>query len=190
VKCEESYPQGSYEECQLNLGHRADHEYFGTKWARPVPAEPDPDVEAILDRAIRETRTWGAEERRYPVVVERTLTYVVWVDADCEDSALKNAADDAWEMDLGKEAPIDGSDEVRRLSDFERTESWRSEIGSEYGPRIVCPGCGRFSFRREWFHDPFRKCHGPIEWRESQAPNPRWRWSRKHEAHAGRAVTA
>ena len=57
MKCDEPYPQGSYEECQRDLGHRGDHEYFGKKWARPEPAEPDPDVEAILDRAIRETRT-------------------------------------------------------------------------------------------------------------------------------------
>ena len=39
MKCNEPYPQGSYEECQLDLGHRGDHEYFGKKWARPEPAE-------------------------------------------------------------------------------------------------------------------------------------------------------
>lgn len=190
MKCDEPYPQGSYEECNLDLGHRGDHEYYGKTWPRPVPAEPDENVDVLLSRAIRETRTWGADERRYPVVIERTQVYVVWIDADCEDNALKNAADDAWEMDLGKEMPIDGSDEVRRLDSFERTEAWRSEIGYEYGPRIQCPGCGRQAFRREWFHDPMRKCHGPIEWHEMDAVKPPYRWSRKHKAHAGRAVTA
>jgi hypothetical protein len=190
MKCAEPYPQGSYEECQLDLGHRGDHAYFDTKWARPEPAEPNPAVEAILDRAIRETRTWGEDERRYPVVIERTQVYVVWVDADCEDNALKDAADEPWEIDTSKEMAIDGSDHVRRLDDFERTEAWRSETGYEYGPRIQCPGCGRFSFRREWFHDPMRKCHGPIVWRETQAPNPRYRWSREHRAHPGAEVAA
>jgi hypothetical protein len=190
MKCEEPYPQGSYEECQLHLGHRGDHEYFGKKWSRPEPAEPNPDVEAILDRADRETRAWGTEERSYPVVIERTLTYVIWVDADCDDNALKNAADNCWEMDTSKETPIDGSDLVRRLDKFERQEAFRSEMGHEFGPRIECPGCGRQSFRREWFHDPMRKCHGPIGWRETQAPSPRYRWSREHKAHAGWQVTA
>ncbi|UOB09138.1 hypothetical protein MQE23_08740 [Streptomyces sp. HP-A2021] len=188
MKCEESYPQGSYEECQLDLGHRGDHEYFGKKWARPEPAEPNEDVDVLLSRAVREARAWGTEERSYPVVIERTQTYVIWVDADCEDSALKNAADDSWEIDTSKEMPIDGSDLVRRLDKFERTEAFRSEIGSEYGPRIQCPDCGRSSFRREWFHNPMRKCHGPIEWDETQAPSPRYRWYRKQQAHAGAGV--
>jgi hypothetical protein len=190
VKCEEPYPQGTYEECNLDLGHRGDHEYYGKKWARPVPAEPDPAVEAILDRAIRETRTWGAGERRYPVVIERTQVYVVWVDADCEDNALKDAADEPWEIDTSKETPIDGSDHVRRLTEFERTEAWRGEMGSQYGPWIQCPGCGRLAFRREWRHDPMRKCHGPIEWDETRAPNPRYRWYRRSRAHAGAGVAA
>lgn len=190
MKCEEPYPQGTYEECQLDLGHRGDHEYFGKTWSRPEPAEPNPAVEEILDRAIRETRTWGENERRYPVVIERTQVYVVFVDADCEDNALKDAADEPWEIDTSKEMAIDGSDHVRRLDEFERTETWRSEIGYEYGPRIQCPGCGKQSFRREWFHNPYRKCHGPIVWRESGAPNPRYRWSREHQAHPGKQVAA
>lgn len=190
MKCHEPYPEGSYEECQLDLGHRGDHEYFGKRWSRPEPAESDENVEVLLDRADREARAWGTEERSYPVVIERTLTYVVWVDADGEDNALKNAADDAWEMDLSKESPIDGSDEVRRLEKWERQEAFRSEMGSEFGPRIQCPDCRRQSFRREWFHDPLRKCHGPIEWHESSAPNPRYRWDRKHQSTAGTEVAA
>lgn len=188
MRCNEPYPQGTYEECNLDLGHRGDHEYYGKKWPRPEGAEPNPEIQAILDRAIHEARAWGADERSYPVVIERTQTYVVWVEGDCEDSALKNAADDCWEMDLDKESPIDGSDEVRRLDKYERQEAIRSEYGYEYGPRIACPDCGKQSFSREWYHDPFRKCHGPIEWSEYPAPNPRYRWSRKHQAHPGTAV--
>lgn len=190
MKCEESYPQGSYEECQLDLGHRGDHEYFDKKWPRLVPAEPNEDITDLLDRADRETRAWGTDERSYPVVIERTLTYVVWVDADCEDNALQDAAYEPWEIDTDKETPIDGSDLVRRLTGFERTETFRSEIGYEYGPRIECPGCGRSSFRRMWYHNPLRKCHGPIVWEETRAPNPRYRWCRKQEAHAGWQVSA
>ena len=190
MKCNESYPQGSYEECQLDLGHRGDHEYFGKKWARPVPAETNEDVEALLDRAERATRAWGTDERNYPVIIERTQIYVVWVEGDCEDSALKNAADGAWEMDLGKESPIDGYDEVRRVDKNELRDAVSSEMGYEFGPRLQCPDCRRQSFRREWFHDPMRKCHGPIKWLESKAPNIRYRWYRDHEAHAGRAVAS
>lgn len=167
MKCNEPYPEGSYEECRLDLGHRGDHEYFDKKWARPEPAEPDPAVEALLDRAISEARVWGVEERKFPVVIERTLTYVYWVDADCEDDALKNAADDSWEIDLAKEQPIDGSDHVRRLDEFERRDAFQSEMGYEFGPKLPCPDCGRFSFRREWYHDPYRKCHGPIAWHKN-----------------------
>ncbi|MFB6619437.1 hypothetical protein ACFC5H_09080 [Streptomyces rochei] len=166
MKCNEPYPQGSYEECRLDLGHTGDHEYFDKKWSRPEPADPDPAVEALLDQAAREARVWGVGERKFPVVIERTLTYVLWVDADCEDNALLNAADDSWETDLSKETPTNGSDEVRRLDEFERQDAFESEMGREFGPQIQCPGCRRLSFRREWFHDPYRKCHGPIAWRQ------------------------
>jgi hypothetical protein len=190
VKCNEPYPQGSYEQCTRDLCHNGDHEYFGKKWPRLVPAEPNEDVDVLLSRADRETRAWGTDERSYPVVIERTVTYVYWVDASSEDHALKSVASDTWEIDLSKETGLDCSDEVRRLDKFEWEEAFRSEIGYEYGPRIQCPGCGRSSFRREWFHDPMRKCHGPIEWRETQAPNPHYRWSREHKAHAGQQATA
>ena len=188
MKCSEPHPQASYEECQLDLCHRGDHEYFGKKWARPELAEPNEDIEVLLDRADRETRAWGTDERRYPVIIERTVTYVYWADAASEDDALKHTASDTWEIDLSKEVGIDCTDEVRRLEKWERHDAFRSEMGYEFGPRIECPDCHRQSFRREWFLDPMRKCHGPIKWRESKAPNIRYRWSREHEAHPGRAV--
>jgi hypothetical protein len=166
MKCEETYPEGSYEECRLDLGHRGDHEYFDIKWARPEPAEPDSAVEALLNRAAREARLWGAKDRKFPVVIERTMTYVYWVDADCEDDALKDVDDGAWEIDLDKSDPIDGSDHVRRLDEFERRAAFESEMGFEFGPRIQCPDCHRLAFRREWYHDPYRKCHGPLVWRQ------------------------
>lgn len=192
MKCEERYPeQYAYEECQRDLGHSGNHDYFGKTWARPEPAEPDEDIEVLLDRADRETRAWGTEDRSYPVVIERTVTYVYWVDAASEDDALKNVASDTWEIDLSKEPGIDCADEVRRLDQFERRDAFHSEMGYEFGPRLQCPGCHRQSFRREWFHNPMRKCHGPIEWDErTAASSPRYQWYRVHKAHAGSAVPA
>ena len=39
-------------------------------------------------------------------------------------------------------------------------------------------------------HDPFRRCHGPIQWRENtHASALQWRYSREHKA-TPMAVTA
>lgn len=190
MKCNEPYPQGSYEECRLDLGHRGDHEYFDTKWSRPEPARPNEDVEAILDRADHETRAWGTEDRSYPVIIERTQVYVYWVDAETEDKALLYVNNNCWEISLDKEQPVNGWDEVRRVDDMERRDAFSNEQCGFIGPRIACPDCGNLSMRREWNHNPLRKCHGSIEWIEVTAPiSPRYQWRRKHEAHAG-AVAA
>lgn len=165
MKCASPYPDGSYQECQEKLGHSGQHTYPGLKWPRLEPAELDMDIEILLDRAARQRNVWDLNDREYPVVIERTLTYVLWVDADSEDSALKSTASDSWEISLSKETPTDCSDEVRRLDEFERPAAFEAEgMQTWIGPEIACPDCARTAFRREWYHDPFRRCHGPIVW--------------------------
>lgn len=190
MKCEDPSPEGTYEECQLDLRHSGDHEYFGTKWPRLEPGELDPDVEALIDAGVNARRTWGLDDRTYPVVIERTITYVYWAEAASEEDALASIAGDTWEINLSNEESIDCSDEVRRIGEFERNDAFKARHFGRIGPEIRCPGCGRDSFRREWYHDPMRKCHGPIVWHEvAHATQLSWRYSRKHQA-TPMAVTA
>ncbi|MGW6604855.1 hypothetical protein [Streptomyces sp. NPDC055036] len=81
--------------------------------------------------------------------------------------------------DLDSEQEIDGSLEFRRIDSYERS----SLTGALIGPSIVCPDCGKLAARREWFHNPYRKCHGPIEWRENvHARTLQWRYRRESKA--------
>ena len=166
MKCSDPYPEGSYEECQLDLGHAGQHEYVGTTWARLQPKALDPDVASLLEET-KPPRTWGVDERKYPVVVTETITRVIWVAAESEDEALGYWEDDYADLDLKDADVIDGSLEFERPDEFQRQEAAEHRHHRQkIGPQIACPGCGELAFRREWFHDPYRKCHGPIEWRE------------------------
>ncbi|MFE3657215.1 hypothetical protein [Streptomyces sp. NPDC059165] len=169
--------------CQLELGHSGAHEYFGKKYARPrASGELSLDVISHLEDAIPAT-AWGVNERSYPVMVEATSRYVVWVDAESEDEALAYWADDPTELDLKGEMVIDGELEVQRLDRFAAQDAFQSRHhGQKIGPQIACPGCGVLAMRREWYHDPMRKCHGPIKWRESNSPSLRYRYSREIQA--------
>lgn len=169
MKCSEPYPDGSYEECQRDLGHSGQHEYFSTKWARPQLNQLTPDVESVLEETLP-PNAWGVDERSFPVVVVETITRVVWVDAESEDEAIAYWADDFADLDLKSGHVIDGYLEFQRPDEFQRQEA--SEVrrhGQNIGPEIQCPDCGRLSLKREWYHDPYRKCHGPIEWRKTPA---------------------
>ncbi|MFF3730437.1 hypothetical protein ACFYXM_08990 [Streptomyces sp. NPDC002476] len=183
MKCEEPlYMPGedySSRDCQLKLGHSGDHEYFGgQKFPRPKPAEPDPAITELIERAAAKCGAWGLDESQWPIVVEVTSVYVITAPGATEDEALEYWADDY--PDLDGEQAIDGSFEIRRLDRWQRHGTLSC---SPFGPEIQCPGCGKLAMRREWYHDPLRKCHGPIQWRENtNARSLQWRYRREHKA--------
>lgn len=182
MKCGEPQPGSSYATCDKNLRHSGDHRYLNQSWPRPVPAEPDWDVNELLDAAVPRD-CWDYTERSYPIVVVETITKVIWVDAEDEDHALDRYADDWSDIPLEGAHVISGDLELRRPEVWERDEAFRSQReGSRIGPKIACPGCGRLAFRREWMHDPMRKCHGPIEWSEARSAQPSWRWRREFKS--------
>ncbi|MFJ9740882.1 hypothetical protein [Streptomyces sp. NPDC101166] len=181
MKCGEPMPGSSYQACDRDLKHSGDHAYLGQRWPRPVPAGPDWGVQDFLEDAIPAT-AWGIEERSYPIIMTETITRVIWVDAENEDKALAYWGDDPSERPSGGEV-LDGS------LDFERPDNWQRQAAfeaircqSKIGPLVTCPGCGAEAFRREWMHNPMRKCHGPIEWRETPSKNPRFQWRREFKS--------
>lgn len=189
MNCDEPlYTDGddySYRDCQLKLGHTGAHEYFGEKYPRPEPTEPNPDIADLIEQAAGKHRSWDLDERQWPIVVTVTSTYVIKAPGATEDEALKYWDGDY--PDLDGETTIDGDFEITRLDRWQRDSLTPY---SPFGPHIACPGCGKQAMRREWYHDPFRKCHGPIEWRENtHARALQWRYSREHKA-TPMAVTA
>lgn len=178
MKCDEPMPDGSYKTCDKDLKHAGSHRYLNESWPRLEPNEPDPKVAALLERT-KSARSWGLDERRFPIVVIETITRVMWVDAEDEDDALARWADDYSDIDLDGTQVLDGYLEFRRIDDSEHFDLGRT---SPIGPMIACPGCGTQAMQRSWYHNPLRKCHGPIKWRETKAPNIQYRWMREHEA--------
>lgn len=181
MKCDEPYEGNEFEGCLKELGHAGDHERFRTRWPRPVPAgELSDEVLALIPSR------YDIDERDYYLVFEVTSVYLIKVTGESEDDALKQYSDYADMPDFSRESPIDGDVSVRRPTQYERSMN----TGAPIGPVIACPDCGKQAMTRSWYHDPYRKCHGPIEWRETRASSPSWRWSRKHEPHGGRAVAS
>ncbi|MFK0182494.1 hypothetical protein ACIQVR_41830 [Streptomyces xanthochromogenes] len=183
MKCGEPKPGSSYATCDKNLRHSGDHRYLNQPWPRPVPADADWDVNELLDSTVPRN-CWDYMERSFPVVVVETVTKVIWVDAEDEDQALGRYADDDWsDIPLRDAETLEADLEFRRLDKYEREEAFASRRhGAKVGPQIACPDCGRLAFRREWMHDPMRKCHGPIEWRERQSSLPAWRYQREYKS--------
>lgn len=182
MKCGEPKPGSSYKACDEDLKHRGDHSYLGDRWPRVQPAEPDTDVDVLLSRAAREAGAWGVDERSFPIVVTETVVRVIWVQAETEDQALAYWGDDPSELPSGGEV-LDGSLEFERPDQWQRQAAFTANrFESKIGPLVPCPGCGVEAFRREWIHNPIRKCHGPIQWRETQNSNPRCRWRREFQA--------
>ncbi|MFJ2676335.1 hypothetical protein [Streptomyces sp. NPDC087525] len=170
----------SSRDCQLKLGHTGDHEYFGgQKFPRPEPAEPDLDVADLIEAGGQARRTWGMDEQQWPIVVEVTSVYVIHAPGATEDDALKYWADCGDYPSLDGETTIDGGIEFRRIDRWQR----RDLTGAPIGPSIACPDCGKQAMRCEWYHNPYRKCHGPIEWRENaHARTLQWRYQREFKA--------
>ena len=179
MKCEEAlYSEGdtfSYRECQLDLGHAGAHDYFGQKYPRPIPSG---DAEEALDLIHRAAgrKAWDLNEREYYIAFEVTNVYLIKVSGESEDAALKSHSDYCDFPDFSREQAIDGSVNIRRATHYELGDM----AGSAFGPYIACPGCGQLSMRREWLHNPLRRCHGPIEWRESRAPSLQYRYRREY----------
>ncbi|MEU8316694.1 MULTISPECIES: hypothetical protein [Actinomycetes] len=171
----------SYRDCQLELGHAGAHDYLGEKMPRPVPSgDLDPEISSMLDRIAHERRIWDWDERDYTIVFEVTTVYAVEVTAESEDAALRQYEDLADLPDFDRHGTaIDGGVEVRRLDRYERNTVADC---SPFGPQIACPGCGALAMQREWYHEPLRRCHGPIRWRETSASSLAWRWQRKFAA--------
>jgi len=180
MKCGEPKPGSTYQTCDKDLFHSGNHTYLGDRWPRVVPDGLDEDVDVLLSRAAREAGRWGVEERSFPIVVTETVTRVIWVEAEDEDHALAYWGDDPTDLPSGGEA-LDFSVEFERPAPWQRQAAFTpNRIESKIGPLVACPGCGAVALRREWLHNPMRKCHGPIEWRETQNSNPRWRWRREY----------
>ncbi|GAA3384367.1 hypothetical protein [Streptomyces racemochromogenes] len=172
MKCGETNPDETYQECQRELCHSGDHEYYSYRWPRPKPAMPDPDVEDFLleaEQAMERHKVWDLHEREFNIAFEVTTTYLVRVSAETEDDALKQFADYCEFPDFARETATDCSVEVRRPTEWERRDH---ECNEELGPRIACPGCGRLSMHPRWVHDPYKKCHGPIQWRQGYSGRP------------------
>ncbi|MFD9567713.1 hypothetical protein [Streptomyces sp. NPDC059994] len=180
MKCADPKPDGTYEECDRDLGHSGDHAYLNRRWPRLTPAEPDWDVQELLDAALPRD-AWGVQERSYPVVVIETVAKVIWVDAENQDRALGYYEDDWSDVPLSGADTISADLEFRRPDRFELKEALEARrSGVKVGPLVACPDCGVTAFCREWFHKPLRRCHGPIEWREnSRATSPSWRYRRE-----------
>ncbi|MFB7647199.1 hypothetical protein ACFC0S_17105 [Streptomyces sp. NPDC056084] len=136
----------------------------------------------LLDSTVPRN-CWDYTERSFPIVVTETITKVIWVDAEDEDQALGRYADDWSDIPLRDAETLVSDLELRRPENWERKDVFASRgYGNKIGPQIACPDCGRLAFRREWSHDPMRKCHGPIEWRETKSTAPEWRWRREFKA--------
>ena len=184
MKCdEELYRDGeeySSRDCQLELGHAGAHEYFGEKFPRPeASGELDPEITDLIEKAAG-NRAWDLDERQWPIVVEVTSVYVIKAPGATEDEALKYWAGSGDYPNVDGEHCIDGGFEYRRLDHWQRSDAFGT---SPVGPRIQCPGCGELAMRREWYHNPLRKCHGPIQWRENvHARSLNWRYSREFKA--------
>jgi hypothetical protein len=182
MKCGEPMPGGSYQTCDRDLKHSGDHGYLRDRWPRLQPAEPNEDVREFLEDAIP-ANAWGVDERSYPIIVTETVTRVLWVDAENEDKALAYWADGGDFPSLENTEVLDGYLEFDRPDEFQRQEAFRAKrFEAKIGPLVPCPDCGKQAFRREWMHDPMRKCHGPIEWRETPSKDPRFRWRREYKS--------
>lgn len=164
MKCGEPKPGSTYQACDEELKHQGDHAYLGERWPRLTSPEPNWDVNELLDNQTPR-EAWGVMERSFPIIVTETITRVIWVEAENEDAALAYWGEDPTDLPSGGEV-LDGSLEFERPDRWQRQAAFTpNRIESKVGPLIACPDCGREGFRREWFHDPYRKCHGPIEWR-------------------------
>lgn len=194
MKCNEPKPGDSWRACDKDLEHSGPHRYLNESWPRLVPAGLDGDVLSLLDDTLPRN-AYDVDDRSFPIVVTETITRLLWVDAENEDKALGYWADDWSEIPLKDAEVLEGYLEFERPDKYQRQEAVRAQASSnrgisKAGPLQKCPGCEATAFDREWVHDPYRKCHGPITWHLSLG-RPRREWRRGPAFDAARkAVSA
>jgi hypothetical protein len=172
MKCGAPMPGGSYQTCDRDLKPSGQHSSFNDRWSRPEPAAPAYDVWELLDDTAPRN-AWGLQERSFPIIVTETITRVLWVEAENEDQALDYWADDWTDIPLKSADVIDGDLEFERPDEFQRQEAFKANrFEQKIGPLLQCPDCGKDSFRQTWFHNPYRKCHGPIVWKTNGIGRP------------------
>lgn len=178
MKCEEPLFEGgqkySYYNCVLDLRHSEAHEDVrGRKYPRTIPLGLDEDLNDLITEGHNVSHDlYNLDDREYPVIVETVTRYVLWVSAPSEDDALAYY-DDPYDLSLQNEVAIGGSIETQRIDHHDRHDALTSRHhGEKVGPKVACPDCGKLAFRRAWFHDPYRRCHGPIAWRRSAVGRP------------------
>jgi hypothetical protein len=181
MKCNEPKPGDSWRSCEKELKHPGSHKYLNDTWPRPVPDGLDYDVQSLLDETLPRN-AYDVDERSFPIIVTETVTRLLWVDAENEDDALAYWADDYSDIPLKESEVLDGYLEFERLDEDQRQEAFRAQARSnrgvpKVGPLQKCPGCEATAFDRQWLHDPYRKCHGPIDWRISLGRTTR-QWHR------------
>lgn len=183
MKCNEPLFQDgetySVYDCVLDLCHPGAHEDArGRKYPRPLPSGEAEEILDFIEHGVPQRQRWDLNERQYYVRFEVTNVYLVPVSAESEDAALRQYEDYSDFPDFSHEQAVDGGIEVSRPDRFDLSNL----DGSRLGPQVACPDCGALAMRREWIHSPYRRCHGPIEWRETKAPTLRWRYRREFKS--------
>lgn len=169
----------SYRDCTLELCHPGSHQdSAGRRYARPLPSGDAEEALSFISDLPVAAKLWDLDEREFYIKFSVTNVYMVKVSAESEDAALKQYSDYCDFPDFSRESPIDGGVEIERPDVHDRSML----TGAPIGPQIACPDCGAVEMRREWFHNPYRKCHGPIEWRETNAAKLQWRYRREFKA--------
>ncbi|MFF8902600.1 hypothetical protein ACF082_34600 [Streptomyces lydicus] len=173
MKCEQPlFEDGqtySIYDCVLDLRHAGAHEDArGRKYPRALALGLDEDLNDLITEGHNVGHNLSdLDDREYPVIVETVTRYVLWVSAPSEDDALAYYGADPTDISLTGETAIDGSIEVQRMDHLDVHEAFASRHrGQKIGPQIQCPDCRKLSFTREAYHDPYRRCHGQIEWRQ------------------------
>ncbi|WP_328941584.1 hypothetical protein OG259_07875 [Streptomyces sp. NBC_00250] len=182
MKCaQELFEDGqtiSVYDCIRDIGHPGAHEDArGRRYARPEPRGEMDDILAFIESQVPRHQQWGLDERDYYVKFEVTSVYLVKVSAESQDAAIMQYEDGSDWPDFSRKQAIDGSVDVLRPDHYDMS----SMTGAPFGPQIACPDCGALAMRRAWYHSPYRRCHGPIEWTETKSPSPRWRYRRAYQ---------
>ncbi|WP_329114569.1 hypothetical protein [Streptomyces sp. NBC_01353] len=179
MKCDQALFQDgetiSIYSCTRDICHPGAHEDArGRRYARPVPSGEAEDILNFIDSQVPQHQRWNLDERDYYVKFEVTSVYLVKVSAESQDAALMQYDDGCDFPDFSREQAIDGSVDVLRPDHYDLS----GLTGAPIGPQIACPDCGALAMHPAWYHKPYRRCHGPIEWTETNSPNPRYRYRR------------
>lgn len=79
---------------------------------------------------------WNSD-RAYPVVIEETRTYLVWVDAESAEDAVRSH-DQPWEL-VSDVEPADADMSIRTVDQYDVF----SDLNRAQGPVVACQECGQ-----------------------------------------------